>query len=270
MGFFQRDAPFLVEVLAGQLLDAGVDPPRYRFSDPDVAVAVRRVVELVRDRVIPAPEIEAHPELEGVVMYGMMPLDRAIRDGRVGMWLERAGEAHWGLGKYGRPANLPLGSWEDTISVPGAYYIAADTPHIKACWQWLRFLSEQIPADGNLPPRYSLLTSDAYRQSAGEAFQSVYLDTLERAAQLPQGRLDELPLGYRWPEQWFEQALEEIMWQGADLENTLSEVQGQTDAFRACMQRYVGRESLETVEGCAQEARPEGPGVYLLTPAEVP
>ena len=264
------DTPFLVEVLAGQLLDVGVDPPHYRFSDPDVAVAVRKVMELVQDGVIPAPTLEAHPEAQGGVAYGMMPLDEAIRDGRVGMWLERPGEAHWGLGEYGYPASLPLGSWEDTISVPWAYYIAADTPHVEACWQWLRFLSEQIPPDGNLPPRYSLLTSDAYRQRVGESFYSVYLETLESATQSFQSKLDELPLGYRWPEQWFRQALHEIVWQGEDVVDTLDDVQNQADAFRACMQRYVGRESLEAVQGCAQEARPEGPGFYLLTAAEAP
>jgi len=44
------------------------------------------------------------------------------------------------------------------------YGISAQTEQAQACWEWLKFLSEQVSIMQGVPTRRSMAESEAYRQ----------------------------------------------------------------------------------------------------------
>jgi ABC-type glycerol-3-phosphate transport system substrate-binding protein len=65
------------------------------------------------------------------------------------------------------------------VSVEG-YVISSQTENIEASWQWISFLSEQMPSR-LMPPRRSLAGSDAYEQQMGEEIAAVTRASMENA-----------------------------------------------------------------------------------------
>jgi ABC-type glycerol-3-phosphate transport system substrate-binding protein len=60
------------------------------------------------------------------------------------------------------------------------YFISSGTSHPDECWQWIAFLSEQLPAR-QIPPRRSLAESDAYVAQVGADVAAVARASLESA-----------------------------------------------------------------------------------------
>jgi len=231
------------EAIGGPLVDESPAPPTFRFDAPKAVAAAQQLRSLVQDEVIPIPE--QSKEYPGQNLYTL------IWANRVGMWAEPA-QGYQALDFH--PAPLPQPSRCQRSWVSSAYYIAADTPHAEACWEWLRFLSERIPDTSTLPPRHSLLTSDAFSEQVGEDAQAVYLEALECKDWIRFRGRESLP---RYAEgalyTWLRQALGEILWQGADAQATLSEAQQQAEAYLDCLRQRPDQEDWETADACLQE-----------------
>ncbi|MFQ5813810.1 MAG: extracellular solute-binding protein [Anaerolineae bacterium] len=233
----------LFEAIGGPLVDESPAPPTFRFDTPKAVAATQQLRSLVQDEVIPIPE--QSKEYPGRNLYTL------IWANRVGMWAEGA-KGFQSLDFH--PAPLPRPSRCQRFRASSAYYIAADTPHAEACWEWLRFLSERIPDTSTLPPRHSLLTSDAFSEQVGEDAQAVYLEALECEDWIRFRGLESLPPyaeGALYT--WLRQALGEILWQGADAQAALSQAQQKAEAYLDCLRQRPDSEGWETADACLQE-----------------
>ncbi|MBN1221077.1 MAG: sugar ABC transporter substrate-binding protein [Anaerolineae bacterium] len=106
----------------------------------------------------------------------------------------------WGIAPLPREAQFVTGAWG------WGYGISSDTPNPQAAWQWVVFLSEQMPSR-LVPARRSLAESEAYKESVTDyaAIQA----TLEEAQLIPYMSL------------WTEPELNSALW---PLENALRKI----------------------------------------------
>jgi ABC-type glycerol-3-phosphate transport system substrate-binding protein len=101
--------------------------------------------------------------------------------------------------------------------------------------------------------RRSLLTSDAFREQVGADAQAAYLEALECEEWEIVHDLDGLPPYARRAYVWLDQALEEILWQGADAQAALSQAQQKAEAYLDCLRRRSDLQDLESAGACFQE-----------------
>ena len=93
---------------------------------------------------------------------------------------------------------LPVDQQASTLGFAQAYAIMADTKYPDLCWEWLVFLSEQMPAY-SIPARRSIVESAAYEERVGGVVADVARYSIDNA----------LILSFAHAE--FDQALEEYM-----------------------------------------------------------
>jgi multiple sugar transport system substrate-binding protein len=184
------DAVLFVYQHGGRLFDSLNTPTTTTFDDPLTIEAVDWYARLINEHNV-APTAKQVRELFGSENWALF---RGIQQGRIGTWIgffsERGGrtwptewEMRWGM------ALLPADATEFTGGTVDGYSIAANTPYPEACWQWISFLSRQLPA-GTVPARKSVALSDVFTQQVGKdvatsvraAMQSAVLVSPEAAA----------------------------------------------------------------------------------------
>ncbi len=240
-----RIVSLLEETVGGPLVGESTVPPDFRFDTPEVVAAAQQLANLVQSQVVPAPD---QSDIPHQVFFELIVANRA------GMWDEQARmyEAWANEGFDFHPAPLPQTGRCQDLLFSTAYYIAADTPHAEACWEWLRFLSERIPID-SLPARRSLLTSDAFRQKVGAEAQAAYLEALECEDWIGFSGLESLPPYSGRAYTWLEQALGEILWHGTDAQAALSQAQSKAEAYLDCLRQRQDLEDQASAEACFQQ-----------------
>ena len=93
---------------------------------------------------------------------------------------------------------LPSNGSAATLGTASGYLISSQTRFPDACWQWISFLSQQMP-QGAVPARKSLAESSAYRDSVGSEVAAVARASLENAALLSPGMMQFWgDLGHFW------------------------------------------------------------------------
>lgn len=249
---FGQEIRTWVEAWAGSLVDTQGAPARFRFDDPQIVSAVRQLARLVQDRVVPALGMETITVGDQQhTAYQIGELEELARAQKGAMWLEWVGLIHQNSIENVSVALPPASVAGSGLYVASQYYISAQTSHASACWAWIRFLSTQIPPDGTLPPRYSLLRSKQFAEQVGQANQQVYL----RAAESP---FLSSPAPEGWPEKadraytWFDRALENVLWQVADVETELAQAQFKADAYLACLRRQT-EQDVAAAQACFEQ-----------------
>lgn len=154
----------------GRIFDDVQNPTRTTFDDPLTIEALEWYVKLIHEHDV-APSVG---QVYDRAFGGSM--ESGVYLGKVGMWSgwlsERGGgegvEATWPAEWKMRWGVVPLprDAQPATLAFVGGYFISSDTQHPDACWQWISFLSEQMPTDA-VPVRKSLAESDAYEQQVG-------------------------------------------------------------------------------------------------------
>jgi multiple sugar transport system substrate-binding protein len=235
---------FLLEAIGGSLVDESAVPLTFRFDAPEVVAASRQLAELVRDEIVPMPR-----KVEEGDSRDLFDL---VWSNQVGMWSGVAGGFDNPDFDF-HPAPLPQLDGCLGFRSSSAYYVAADTSHVEACWEWLRFLSEHTLDIDRLPPRRSLLASDAFREQVGAEAQAVYLEALECEEWGWLRGQENLPLYASRAITWLDQALGEILWQGADAQATLSQAQRKAEAYLDCLRQRPDLEDEASAEACFQE-----------------
>jgi ABC-type glycerol-3-phosphate transport system substrate-binding protein len=81
---------------------------------------------------------------------------------------------NWGM------VPLPSDERASTLGILMAYAASADTGHPEACWEWMTFLSEQMPPFV-LPARRSLAESTEYTDQVGAEIAAVARASIEDA-----------------------------------------------------------------------------------------
>ena len=164
----------------GRIFDDLQNPTRPTFNEPLNIEALNWYFRLMFDFDV-APTAEQAREAFG----GSGNLFAGVMQERVGMWTgflsERGGRLQppewsfsWGV------VPLPRGNQSATMALVEAYFISADTQHRDAAWQWVSFLSQQLP-QRLAPVRQSLAESSAYEQQVGTDVAAVTRASMENA-----------------------------------------------------------------------------------------
>lgn len=234
-----------LETMAGTLVDNSRVPTAFRFNAPEVVTAAQQLTDLVADGAVPVLKFESNDS------YSLN--NNLIRGGRVGMWTQTSLSVGMEWATYhGRRigiAALPKGGRSITPHTVMAYYIAADTSHVEACWEWLKFVSDHIPKEG-LPARRSLVTSDEFREYVGEEAQAAYLESLAYQHTHVFRDLEGLP-GSRRAYTWLIQAAVGIVWHNAEPHAALDEAQQKAEAYMDCL-RQRPNEDEAGAQACFQ------------------
>jgi len=106
---------------------------------------------------------------------------------RAGMYMgwfgDRGGES-WGSGadwqmEWGM-VPLPRDAQAATLGLVSAHAITAQTEHPDACWEWVAYLTGEMPPYG-MPAFRSLAESDAYQKRVGDLAYEVALESIDAA-----------------------------------------------------------------------------------------
>jgi multiple sugar transport system substrate-binding protein len=224
------------------------------FLDPKVGQALRFYLDLLRT-------YSPHESIQGYTNSMAIGGEafELIDEGRVGMWFDLPGGVQivrigpdTGRQNYTRAIAPPPGADKiglESIDSSGIY-IASQTQQPDACWQWLKFLSEDLSALGSdFPARRSLAESDAFLKHAPAGAAEVYAAyraALDRAPAAGQGGESARPQIDLF---WFFRAADRAL-QGEDLDRELADAQAKTEQFVACAR---GGDSRLT---CAKQADP--------------
>ena len=162
------DALLFIYQYGGQIVDDLEDPDHTTFDDPLTIEALEWYARLFHEYEV-APTLSQARKTFGGGQYAIYD---GIRHGNIGLWIlalsERDGLTwqvewfvNWGI------APLPSGARPVTDAWVEGYAISSETPHTDACWEWILFLSDQMP-HRLMPPRRSLAESKTYEQLVGE------------------------------------------------------------------------------------------------------
>jgi multiple sugar transport system substrate-binding protein len=199
-------AASLVYQHGGQLFDDLQTPTYATFDDPLTVEALEWYTALFLEHDI-APTREQVRQAFG--NYGA--ISRAIRRGRVGMWMggiwqqgnwEDDGVQVFRLGL----APLPREAQAASLGMGEYLFISKGAQHPEACWQWISFVSGQMAPEWLAPVRTSQVESESYEQLVGDEVAAVVrasVDNILMVSPRVQGELDA-----------FEQAAERVITQG--------------------------------------------------------
>jgi ABC-type glycerol-3-phosphate transport system substrate-binding protein len=179
------DALLFVSGHGGQIFDHPTEPTRTTFTDPLVVDAIDWYARLYHEHDVAPTPTEARQTLR----TGAPPqyaYYEGIMRGRVGMWImsfsERGGiswpepwEMRWGM------APVPQG--EQSVAFPDGegYAISAHTSHPEACWQWIAYLSQEMP-HRLIPARKSQLESPEFVEAVGSEAAAVARASMDVAS----------------------------------------------------------------------------------------
>lgn len=200
------------------------------FDDPLNVEALQWYVDLIYEyEAIPTPEQARrafgggdYNVMQGFATnkIGLLALTFSQRGGQG--WPTRW-QMHWGM------APLPRDARSATIALVEGYFISAQTQHPDACWQWITYLSRKMPTR-LVPPRRSLVESDAYRLLVGEDVAGVVRAAAGSAVLLLQP--SDMPEQAQQAYGILQQALDSVIAGRATPEEALEEAQRKVEAFR--------------------------------------
>ena len=175
------DALLFVYQYGGQIVDDLEDPDHTTFDDPLTIEALEWYARLFHEYEVAPTLTQARRTFGG----GQYAIYDGIRHGNIGLWIlslsERDGLTwgvewfvNWGM------ASLPSGARPVTDAWVEGYAISSETPHTDAGWEWILFLSDQMPRR-LMPPRRSLAESKTYEQLVGEDVAAAARASMENA-----------------------------------------------------------------------------------------
>jgi len=153
----------------GQLFDSLQDPTRVVFDDPTAIEALEWYAALFQEY-----DVALSPK-QAFLVFGPPPqysVHRGIVGEQVAIWTglfsERGGEYYWPDEWLMRWGMVPWPRDVEAVTYAHceAYAISSQTQHPDEAWQWVVFLSEQMPYR-LIPARKSLAQSAAYGQLVG-------------------------------------------------------------------------------------------------------
>jgi multiple sugar transport system substrate-binding protein len=188
----------------GRIFDDLENPTRTTFDDLLTIEALDWYTKLFFDHnVAPTPQ-------QAYELFGRGGLRGGITEGKFGVWSgmlsERGGESwptewpmRWGM------APLPRDAQAAALTLVEGYFISSDSQHPDACWEWISYLSEQMP-QRQAPVRRSVAESAEYEREVGPDVAAIVRASMDNALLLsPELAKFEDALGL------FTQAFEAIM-----------------------------------------------------------
>lgn len=258
------DMMAFMERQGATLIDANQEPPAFRFNDPAVVAAMRWYIDLGNEYGV-KPVFSFGPDSDPYTQRQQM-----IESDQVAMWTgdpfyapggsESATKEHFGYVPYPQGGGGGAGFTSST-----GFFISAHTEVHQGCWQWLKYLTEQVPPTpyAGVPGRISTASSSAYTQQVGAEKAAASMHSLQSG-----GRTSDLGRIYQtvgWlnpPTIWLQQAFDQAMAGEATIEDGLQAAQEKANLYRQCIieNEYFGDDYLQWEE-CMKVADPKyGPG----------
>ena len=256
---------FFLEQWGAPLVDE--DAGTYGFDDPATVEALQWYADLIRRGVMPLEFVQYNPA-EGSLQSRQevaRQFRMLIEAGKAAMWSEGYGMGVPWLSDF---AGLEIGM----VPMPqgpgrvgnfrlNAHFISAQTEHPQACWEWLKFLSEQVAIVQGVPARRSLAESEAYRWQVGEELAAVYLASLEQTERLFTSAQHFYPRGKSYIGRRLWSILEAIEeGEDVDVELMLDEAQHKVEQFIQCLETQGSHEDeRELIHTCINRIEGLGP-----------
>ncbi len=243
---------YLLAARGAGWVDYSQDPAPVTVDSPDSVQAVRWLMDLFDSRVVFPLSQNYYDDM-----------NQAISASQVLLWISSS-EAP---SSYSFPvAVLPIPqiAAQDVYTTGrtgvSANFISPDSPVKAACWDWIRYLSDQPEAAAGVPARASVVRSEEYTAQVGQ-------DTT-RAVDVAQGnsQLAYIPFTHIPVTKWTWQALMRA-YQGEDAQAVLSETQYTVESYTQCLAgkglltlglyMVVGDDPrIDTINQCAKQADP--------------
>lgn len=251
----------ILEGRGARWADLEADPPQALFDSPELLANLNWLADLVNSDTLLLQEDNNWEEIS-----------TAFGEGRVAFWLSQIGEP-WGYYlPYGETpgyklgvAPMPImpntsnyGSWANTIGL----FISEKAQDIPACWDFIKYVSEQPAAFPGVPARKSVNQSPSWEAQVGPEFAEVYRVTLSRIK--PRGELMNINMNpvsspfYNWRSQAVQAAFK-----GEDIRAALESAQRKAEDYLACIEpvdfsKLSDMQIQEEIIACAKQADPDG------------
>lgn len=238
--------------------DASQSPPTAGFDSSDMLNALLWLTDLRDNHVVWFQDEDNYVQIQ-----------QAKAAGKVAFWATQSGiEAEIVSGLGGsltfEPGILPMPRLPDSagFDVSAAhhgFFISQSAADPQACWDWLRYLSDQVDTFKGVPARRSLAESPDWEAQVGPERAEVYRMTLSRVVYPPGQNLG----SFGWPLMtWLTEAVQAAL-DGDDPQAALAESQMKADRYLACIAGVNGAgmstgELFDAANDCAREADPSG------------
>lgn len=276
-----QDLFFFIGQFGGQLLGGDGGDPQPNFADPKVVAAIQWYLDLSKTHGVMPPvafpyrrdQPPGPPQPSGEDPYEL------AANGRAAMWFDQGYGAFSGPkdGPPGsaRPLSFEIGVAPLPIGAGGlhsgdfylrGFHISAQTKEPQACWEFLKFLSNDVSnLQGGIPARTSIAASGAFAQQAPPGLADVYAAYAEALKRESRPGADPNTLyGQKFDMYWFFKAISATIDEGADLQSGMDEAQKTTAAYLDCLSKG-GKPGA-----CATQVDPTYQGYMLDDPERAP
>jgi multiple sugar transport system substrate-binding protein len=256
--FEPADMLNMMDRLGARLIDDGQDPPALALTDPATIAAVRWYTGLTTEHGVKPVLMTS---LTDMSVSAVQERESALAQGRAAMWSNSAfnvdlgggDDAEFNTGAVPLPAGIGDAQGSGYQSATG-YFISADTQVRDACWQWIKFLTEQPNMGTGLPARQELAQSDAFREQVGPELAEAYLASMANATESPYSQqIADENSWLNYPVVWLYGAYSEIVKDGLSVEEALENAQQLADDYRACVIAADAFDDEEAQQACMLE-----------------
>lgn len=238
--FEPSDMLTMIDRLGADLVDSSADPPQLAFLAPETIEAVRWYTSLTTEHGVKPILLT---DLLGAAVTAVQEQQAILDQGRVAMWVNSTFDVDFGSeegnGQRTGAVPLPAGLGENQgsgFSSATGYFISAGTEARQACWEWIKFMTEQPGLGSGLPARQEVAESDAYREKMGPELADGYLASIAGATQAPWSQEVSNDNGWlSYPFFWLYGAYDKIVHGEMEIEEALENVQQMADDYRACV-----------------------------------
>lgn len=254
----------MLELYGATLIDDSEDVPTVTFASPELVAALRWYVSLARDLGV-KPSFVTDPSRLTNDPTTFIEREGIIDEGRAAMWTTfgpAAGPQGLGLGNRAAMnigvAPFPAGSGGSGVDQSSGYFVSADTPHRRACWEWITFLTSSPDAVQGLPGRISVAQSAAYRQRVGAERADAYIATVQDAGESTIFRFfGSSQGGWLGPSVlWLGRAHSQAVKGELSVEDALADAQALFDSYRSCVIADDAFADTEAQNDCLAEVDP--------------
>ncbi len=265
-----NDLTSFLDRLGAQVLDESEEPARLNFTHPDTVAAMRWMTNLTT-------EFGVKPTLITNIGSGGIAAGEErktlIENGRAAMWSDQGFQSFPEINLEDLDIGvvpLPVGP-DGSVTIGNAftgYFISSASQNRQACWEWLKFLSNQPSLDtlGNsIPARLSMAESDAYTEAVGSELAAANRASMSGVSgpsdtQRLGNEFSWLGTGHFW---WQSYAYDQILNGDATVEDALAEVQEKADAYRDCIIERDGFDEQNIQRQCLGEVDDTVPSFWI-------
>jgi ABC-type glycerol-3-phosphate transport system substrate-binding protein len=244
------------------------DPPAAHFDSPEFANGLAWLNDLLQAGMLLTQTNDNY-----------MDVQTAMQEGRVAFWVAQAGQpGGWFVDQFNPPSYAigvaPLPAIENPAAATTnwandqAHYISTSSSNPQACWDWIKYLSEQPTAFNGIPARRSVQNSPAWAAQVGEEYVEVYKLALSQTKRISVDDQEALFTPISWPLRTWQQAIVSALFKGEDTAKAIATAQQRADDYLACM-AAVETDGMESnavqkeVYRCVLQADPEGDWSWL-------